>query len=85
MDERRKTSRVNISFPVKCTVLPERRSNFCTVTKDLSPSGLKILCEGFIPVGKILKVHVNLLNETLAAKPPVFPNEQKNDAIILRS
>ena len=71
MDDRRKEKRVSIAFPVKCTILPERKRTFCTVTKDLSSAGIRILHEDFLPAGKTLKVNINLLTEILAAKAQV--------------
>jgi len=71
MKERRSVPRVNISFPVECEVLPERRRVFYTVTKDLSIGGAKILSEDFFSKGSVLRINLNMVNEVIAAKTKV--------------
>jgi len=71
MEERRKSVRVGISFPIECRVLPERKKIFYTVTKNLSMGGIKILTEEFFPKEKTLKININLINEIIEAKAKV--------------
>jgi c-di-GMP-binding flagellar brake protein YcgR len=71
MDERRKFPRVGVSFPVECVILPERKKLFYTVSKDLSIEGAKILSEEFLPVGKDMKVNINLIKEIAEVKAKV--------------
>jgi len=71
MEERRKSSRVHISFPIECRVLPERKKIFYTVTKNLSIGGVKILSEEFFPKEKTLKININLINEIIEVKAKV--------------
>ena len=70
--DRRKKHRVDISFPVECVTLPERKKIFYTVSKDLSPEGLKILSENFIAYGKTVKVSINLVNEMAEVKAKII-------------
>ena len=71
MEERRRYPRVNISFPVECEILPERKKIFYTVTKNLSIGGAKILSEFFFPNEKTFKININLINEIIKAKAKV--------------
>jgi len=69
--ERRNFPRVDISFPVECELLPERKKIFYTVTKNLSIEGAKILTEEFFPKDSMLRINLNLINEMVIAKTKV--------------
>lgn len=71
MEERRAFPRIDISFPIECEILPERKKIFYTVTKNLSIGGAKILTEEFFPKEKTLKININLINEIIGAKAKV--------------
>ncbi len=71
MKERRKDLRVKVSFPVECIVLPERRSFFYTVSKDLSLGGVRILSENFLPKNQEVRVNINLIEEMVLIKARV--------------
>jgi c-di-GMP-binding flagellar brake protein YcgR len=70
MEERRKYPRIGVSFPVECNVLSQRLY-FYTVSKDLSLGGIKILSDDFIPKDNIIRVRVNLIDETVSLKARV--------------
>ena len=72
MQERRTNPRVGISFPVECNELPNKRSYFYTVSRDLSTDGAKILSEKFIPTGNVMKVNINLINKIVDVKAKVI-------------
>ncbi|MCK4810334.1 MAG: PilZ domain-containing protein [Candidatus Omnitrophica bacterium] len=72
MDDRRNSQRINVSFPVECVLLPERKKMFYTVSKDLSGEGLKILSEEFMARGKFIKLSINLINEMAESKVKVI-------------
>jgi len=69
-DEKRKSPRTDISFPVECDLIPDN-SYFCTVSKDLSGSGAKIIVENFIPKGNIIKIHLNIIDRVVEIKARV--------------
>lgn len=71
MEEKRVETRVGVSFPVECTVLPNRRKVFYTVSRDLSGSGVKILHEEFMSRGKDMKININLIDEIAEVKAKV--------------
>ena len=71
MDERREYSRVNISFPVECKLLPHR-NYFYTVSKDLSMGGVKILSNAFLAKGNSLKLNINLIDNIVPLKAKVI-------------
>lgn len=64
MDEKRKYSRLPVSFPVECTELPSQKY-FFTVTKDLSLGGAKIISENFLTKDSPVKVNVNLIDKVI--------------------
>lgn len=64
MREKRKYSRVNVSFPIECKTLPSRKYSY-TVSKDLSLGGVKILANDIIPKDDRLKLSVNLIKNVL--------------------
>ncbi len=67
LEERRSNPRAGISFPVECEPL-SRSKYFCTVCKDLSVGGIKIISSDFIPKNSLLKVHVNLIDTVVDLK-----------------
>jgi len=69
-ENRRKDNRTDISFPVECDLLPTK-SFFCTVSKDLSFSGAKIITDRFLAKGDILKVHINLIDQVMEIRARV--------------
>jgi c-di-GMP-binding flagellar brake protein YcgR len=69
--ERRIEERIGISFPVECMVLPDRKSLFYTVSRDLSSRGAKILSDDFMGKGKEVKVNINLIHEVAEVKAEV--------------
>jgi len=69
--EKRKYSRVKVSFPVECIVLPERKSFFYTVSKDLNLGGVRIVSEKFLPKDQEVKVNINLIDEMALIKAKV--------------
>jgi len=69
-EERRKDVRVNISFPVECKDLPSRRY-FYTVSKDLSPEGIRIIHHDFLAEGKLLRLNLNLISKVIGLKAKV--------------
>lgn len=71
MKEQRKEPRVKVSFPVSCTVLPERKKYFYTVSKDLSLSGIRIISEKFLASGKDIKLSIDLINEVAELKAKI--------------
>ena len=71
MNEKRNEARIGTAFIVKCTVLPDENQSFYTVCNDLNSLGLKIFSENFLPLGKILKLDINLLTSTAEAKAKV--------------
>lgn len=72
MEERRQESRANVSFPVECIMLPERKKIFYSVSKDLSKQGARILYQDFLPKGKDIKVNINLIEEIAQVKAKVM-------------
>lgn len=68
--ERRTYSRIDISFPVECNILP-KRNYFYTVSKDLSSAGVKILSNDFLSKGNFLKVNINLIDNVINLKAKV--------------
>jgi c-di-GMP-binding flagellar brake protein YcgR len=71
MKERREYPRFGVSFPVECTILPERKKYFYTVSKDLSMVGVRILSEDFLPRKKFMKVNINLIDTVAEIKAQV--------------
>ena len=67
--EKRETQRIDTAFFVKCIPLPEEKENKCfyTVIKDLSSGGIQILTEDSLPLGKNLKIDINLIHENAHA------------------
>lgn len=72
MEEKRVEPRVGVSFPVECTVLPNRRKIFYTVSKDLSSGGVRVVHEEFLAKGKDLKVNINLIDDIAEVKAKVM-------------
>lgn len=64
MEEKRKCSRISISFPVECNAVPSKRY-FYTVSKNLSLTGIKILSEEFLPKSHSFKLDINLIDKVL--------------------
>lgn len=64
MEEKRRHPRVNVSFPVECTLLPSRKY-FYTVTKDLSLGGVRIVSDNFLSKNTPFKVNVNLIDKVV--------------------
>ncbi|MCU0821658.1 MAG: PilZ domain-containing protein [Spirochaetes bacterium] len=67
--EKRETQRIDTAFFVKCMPLPEEKEKKCffTVIKDLSSGGIQILTENSLPLGKNLKIDINLIHENAQA------------------
>jgi len=65
--ERRCAERVDVSFPVECSVLNDK-NYFYTVSKDLSTSGLKIIAEKFLAKNSELKINLNLIKKVIQLK-----------------
>ena len=81
MKEKRETSRIGIAFPVEYTLLSEKKSFFCTASKDLSCSGIKILCEQPLAPGNKVKMDINLITEVITATAQiVWHNKMFNSA-----
>ncbi|MBN3040477.1 MAG: PilZ domain-containing protein [Candidatus Omnitrophica bacterium] len=70
MEEKRRYQRTQISFPVECNLLIGR-GYFCSVSKDLSLVGIRILSNQFIPRDNIIKVNVNLIDNLVSLKAKV--------------
>ena len=70
MEDRRRSSRIGVSFPVECRFLP-RRDYFYTVSKNLSLHGVKIISDNFLPKGDSSKVSINLVNRIVEMKAKV--------------
>ncbi len=70
MEEKRKHSRLAVSFPVECAALPLRKY-FYTVSKDLSLGGTKIISESFLSKGSPFKVNINLIDKILGLEAKV--------------
>lgn len=68
--ERRRDSRVGISFPVECN-LAAKKDYFYTVTKDLTTTGTKIISNDFLIKGIMVKVNINLIDRMLNVKARV--------------
>jgi len=64
MKERRKDKRFCLFFSLRGIILPERKNIFYTVGKDLSLKGIKILCEDFLSFKRIVRININLIDET---------------------
>jgi hypothetical protein len=71
MNERRENHRFDTAFPVECILLPERKKIFFTVSRNMSLGGIKILLDQFLPVGKGLKLQINLANEVAEARATI--------------
>ncbi|MBN2482585.1 MAG: PilZ domain-containing protein [Candidatus Omnitrophica bacterium] len=69
--ERRQENRIGISFPVECTLLPDRKKVFYTVSRDLSMGGVRILTEDFVSPGQDIKLSINLINALAEVKAQV--------------
>jgi len=79
MIEKRKHPRTNVSFPVECSLLPQRRY-FYTVSKDLSLGGVKILSDSFLPKDDPFKLTINLIDKALDIKAKVaWCNRERRD------
>ena len=72
MGEKRKYRRITASLPLHCTILPERKIVFNTISKNLSSVGLKILCRDFLSAGNTLKLNINLINGAAELKAQVI-------------
>ncbi|MDD5194422.1 MAG: PilZ domain-containing protein [Candidatus Omnitrophica bacterium] len=70
MHERRKFPRANISFPVECNPLTSN-TYFYTVSKDMSPSGIKILSNTFLSKDALFKVSINFIDKVMQLKAKV--------------
>ena len=70
MDDKRKHRRIDVSFPVECSLLPQRKY-FYTVSRDLSLGGVKILSDVFLPKDNPFKLTINLIDKTLDIKAKV--------------
>lgn len=80
MVENRKFPRAGVSFPVECKSLSAKKY-FCTVSRDLSLGGVKIISNYFLPKDDTVKVSVNLINNVLNLKAKVAwcNQERKSD------
>jgi len=69
LSEKRETQRIDTAFFVKCMPLPEGKEKKCfyTVIKDLCFGGIQILTEDPLPLGKNLKIDINLIHENAQA------------------
>jgi c-di-GMP-binding flagellar brake protein YcgR len=65
MVERRKYPRIDVSFPVECDIL-HAKNYFYTVNRDLSPGGIRIISDRFLPKESSLKVNINLIYKALS-------------------
>ena len=70
MDERRKSQRIDVSFPIECRAIPSTHY-FYTVSKDISQGGAKIITNEFIPRNNLLKVNLNIIDKVLNLKAKV--------------
>lgn len=70
MDEKRKYFRHQLAFPVECQQMNSPQYS-CTVTKDLSLGGVKIISDDFIPKGNTLKLKLNLIKRVFNFKTKV--------------
>lgn len=71
MKEKRKHQRVNISFPVECKELTQK-GYFCTVSRDLSLGGARIIADDFFSKDDALKVNINLIDKIVTLKAKVI-------------
>lgn len=71
MEERRKNPRLNVSFPVECSLLT-KKDYFYTVSKDISASGAKILTNDFVAKNQMLKLNINFIDKVLGLKGTVI-------------
>jgi len=80
MIDRRRSSRVTVSFPVECKALPSQ-NYFYTVSKDISSVGVKILTNDFLSKGDSLQLHINLIDRLISLKAKVVwcNNERTSD------
>jgi len=67
MEDKRKFSRVNISFPIRCEGVKFRK-NFYTVFKDISKGGVKVISNEFLKLNKQLKFEINLIDKFIQGK-----------------
>jgi c-di-GMP-binding flagellar brake protein YcgR len=74
--EKRISQRIDTAFFVKCMPLPEESEKKCfyTIIKDLSSGGIQILSEDSLPLGKNLKIDINLIHENAQACAEVVWN-----------
>ena len=70
MKERRKNPRVSVSFPIECKELTQS-GYFCTVSKDLSISGARIVSNDFMSKDDSLRVNINLIDSVVPLKAKV--------------
>ncbi|MBD3246644.1 MAG: hypothetical protein GF333_06485 [Candidatus Omnitrophica bacterium] len=70
MKEKRSFPRVNVSFPLECRPLPDRKY-FYTVSKDLSSGGVRIVSNKFMPKDHPVKVDINLIDRVVSVKARV--------------
>ncbi len=59
--EKRKYQRINISFPIGCQVIGDKKP-FYTVFKDISEGGVKVITDNFMKKGSRIKVEINLID-----------------------
>lgn len=67
MTEKRIDQRIDTALFVKCLPLPEEKNCFYTVIKDMSSGGIQILCENCPPLGKNMKIDIDLINDKAQA------------------
>ncbi len=71
MIQRRKQKRVKISFPIECDCL-SHRNYFCSVSRDLSLTGIQTVNNSFIPKDSIVKININLIDRFVSLKANVI-------------
>ena len=72
MTERRKVYRIKAHFFVDGNIiLKDEKKNFSAVSEDLSPQGIKILCEEFLPTGNKLKLNIHLIDKIVEMEAEV--------------
>lgn len=67
MIERRRYRRIDVSFPVECSMLSENKY-FYTVSKDISAGGTQIISNKFIPRNSLVKLTINFIDSLFTVK-----------------
>ncbi|MDD3296386.1 MAG: PilZ domain-containing protein [Candidatus Omnitrophica bacterium] len=71
-DQRRKSSRAGISFPVKCVNFCQNGGKFDTFSIDLSLGGMKIACSNFLVPKNKVRINIHTGDETLKIESQVI-------------